>query len=108
MATDFLDTGMARGTLADRDTVRVRGIPGVLVVLDTGTDLAVPVRGEYRDSAISGKHTLTRMNKPPGFIPGGLLLKIHILTITFIVSSKFHSDPDLWHRHYHHHNLDIG
>ncbi|MGG3310361.1 hypothetical protein AB4124_14705 [Paenibacillus sp. 2KB_20] len=70
MATDFLDTGMdmAHGTLADRDTVRVRGIPGVLVVLDTGTDLAVPVtgRGERRDSAISGKHTLTRMNKPPG------------------------------------------
>ncbi|MBT2762821.1 hypothetical protein J7E85_16710 [Paenibacillus sp. ISL-20] len=72
MATDFLDTGMgmgmdmAHGTLADRDTVRVRGIPGVLVVLDTGTDLAVPVRGERRDSAISGKHTLTRNNKPPG------------------------------------------
>lgn len=60
---------MAHGILADRDTVRVRGIQAVLVVPDTDTVLAeVPVtgRGERRDSAVSGKHSLTRNNKPPG------------------------------------------
>lgn len=60
---------MAHGILADRDTVRVRGIQAVLVVPDTDTVLAeVPVtgRGEHRDSAVSGKHSLTRNNNPPG------------------------------------------
>lgn len=68
---------MAHGILADRDTAR--GIQAVLVVPDTGTVLAVPVtgRGERRDSAVSAKHSLTRINKPPGS-PGGLLLLIHI------------------------------
>lgn len=37
---------MAHGILADRDTVRVRGIQAVLVVPDTDTVLAeVPVTG---------------------------------------------------------------
>ncbi|MEC0259134.1 hypothetical protein [Paenibacillus lautus] len=73
MATDIPDTDtgmdMVHGILGVLDMD-----PAVLVVLDTdlavpvtGTDLAVPVtgRGERRDSAVSGKHSLNAIiNRP--------------------------------------------
>ncbi|MEC0305328.1 hypothetical protein P4H67_00945 [Paenibacillus lautus] len=64
MATDIPDTDtgmdMVHGILGVLDMD-----PAVLVVLDT--DLAVPVtgRGERRDSAVSGKHSLNAIiNRP--------------------------------------------
>ncbi len=92
----------------------VHGIPADLVVLavpDMGTDLAVLVtgRGERKDNAVNAKHSLSSRKQTVRIHPGRFVIDDpYFIKMTLIVSSKSHPDPDLWHRHYHHHNLDTG
>ncbi|PJN50564.1 hypothetical protein PAEVO_56080 [Paenibacillus sp. GM2FR] len=93
MATDIPDTDtgmdMVHGILGVLDMD-----PAVLVVLDT--DLAVPVtgRGERRDSAVSGKHSLNAIINRPDLSRAVCYCQFIFLTLTLIVSSRSHPDPD--------------
>lgn len=94
----------------DMDPVVALVVPDTdLVVLDTDLAVLVTGRGERKDNAVNAKHSLSSRKQTVRIHPGRFVIDDpYFIKMTLIVSSKSHPDPDLWHRHYHHHNLDTG